>query len=109
MAAAGIAGCAVDNELSAARDAWRGATYEQVVAAWGPPAQSAKDSHTWSTEDRPSAPMQRSGEGAGSVLFSAERTGAKCDRTLAFREGRVREATWSGDPAFCKRFAQRPR
>src|SRR5688572_5566231 len=113
MAAAGLSACAVDNELSAARDSWRGATYEQVVAAWGPPAQSTKDSrtdsHTWRTEDRPSAPMQRSGEGAGSVLFSAEGTGAKCDRTLAFREGRVREASWSGDPAFCKRFAQRPR
>ena len=109
LAAAGIAGCAVDNELTAARDSWRGATYEQVVAAWGLPAQSAKDSHTWSSVDRPSAPMQRSGEGAGSVLFSAEPTGAKCDRTLGFREGRVREATWSGDPAFCKRFAQRPR
>ena len=109
LAAAGIAACAVDNELTAARDSWRGATYQQVVAAWGPPAHRTKDSHTWSTVDRPSAPMQRSGEGAGSVLFGAEGTGAKCDRTLAFREGRVREASWSGDPAFCKRFAQRAR
>jgi len=109
VAAAGIAGCAVDNELTAARDSWRGATYEQVVAAWGPPAQSAKDSHTWRSEDRPSAPMQRSGEGAGSLLFSAEPTGARCDRTLAFSGGRVREASWSGNPEFCKRFALRPR
>jgi hypothetical protein len=107
LAAAGIAACAVDNELSAARDSWRGATYEQVVAAWGPPAQSAGESHTWRSEDRPSAPMQRSGEGAGSVLFSAEGTAARCDRTLAFSGGRVREATWSGDSAFCKRFVRR--
>lgn len=109
LAAAGIAACAVDNELTAARDSWRGATYDQVVAAWGPPAQSATDSHTWRSEDRPSAPTQRSGEGAGSVLFSAEATGARCDRTLAFSGGRVREASWTGNPEFCKRFAQRPR
>ena len=53
--------------------------------------------------------MQRSGEGAGSVLFSAEATGARCDRTLAFSGGRVREASWTGNPEFCKRFALRPR
>jgi hypothetical protein len=109
LAAAGLAACAIDNELTAARDSWRGATYEQVVAAWGVPAQSAKDSHTWRSEDRPSAPTQRSGEGAGSVLFSAEGNGARCDRTLAFRDGRVRDASWTGNPEFCKRFALRPR
>lgn len=109
LAAAGLAACAVDNELTAARDSWRGASYEQVVAAWGPPAQSAKDSHTWRSEDRPPPGMQRSGVGAGSVLFSAEPSGtpASCQRTLAFSGGRVREATWSGDPAFCKRFVRR--
>ena len=109
LAAAGIAACAADNELTAARDSWRGASYEQVVAAWGPPAQSAKESPTWRTEDRPTAPMQRSGEGAGSVLFSAEPSGtpARCERMLAFSGGRVREATWSGDPGFCKRFVRR--
>jgi hypothetical protein len=109
LAAAGIAACAVDNELTAARDSWRGATYDQVVAAWGPPAQSTKDSHTWRSEDRPPSSMERSGVGAGSVLFSAEATGARCDRTLAFRDGRVREASWNGNPEFCKRFALRPR
>jgi hypothetical protein len=111
LAAAGLAACAIDNELTAARDSWRGATYEQVVAAWGAPAQSAKDSHTWRSEDRPTAPTQRSGEGAGSVLFSAEPSGtpARCERTLAFRDGRVRQASWTGNADFCKRFAQRPR
>ena len=109
FAAAGLAACAIDNELTAARDSWRGATYEQVVAAWGVPAQSAKDSHTWRSEDRPTAPMQRSGEGAGSVLFSAEGTAARCERTLTFRDGRVREASRTGNPDFCKRFALRPR
>ncbi len=53
--------------------------------------------------------MERSGVGAGSVLFSAEGTSARCNRTLVFSGGRVREASWTGNPEFCKRFAQRPR
>jgi hypothetical protein len=106
VAASGIAACAVDNELTAARDSWRGATYAQVVAAWGPPAESAKDSHTWRTEDRVTQ-TQRSGDGTGGVLFGAvEGAAARCERRLAFRDGRVREASWTGNPEFCKRFAQ---
>jgi hypothetical protein len=101
VAASGIAACAVDNELTAARDSWRGATYEQVVAAWGPPAQSAKDSHTWRSDDMPQG--QSAGGGAGGMIFAA----ARCDRTLAFRDGRVVDERWSGDPEYCKRFERR--
>jgi hypothetical protein len=99
----------MDSELTAARDSWRGATYDQVVATWGPPAQSAKDSHTWFSEDRvPQA--QRSGGGAGGVVFGGSPTdaAARCERTLAFRDGRVAGESWTGSPEFCKRFA-RPR
>jgi hypothetical protein len=28
----------------------------------------------------------------------------RCDRTLVFRNGRVAEQTWQGDPAFCESF-----
>jgi len=106
LAASGVAACAVDNQLTAARESWRGATYEQVVAAWGPPARSAKDSHTWLSEDRAPREVKRSGDGVGGVLFGApEGTAARCERTLAFRDGRVREASWTGNPEFCKRFA----
>lgn len=106
-----VAACAaIDTELSAARQSWRGATYDQVVAAWGPPARSANDSHTWVSEDRvPQA--QRSGGGAGGVIFGGGSDGAtaRCERTLVIRDARVvREGEWRGAPEFCKRFA-RPR
>jgi hypothetical protein len=102
-----VAACAsMDGELAAARESWRGATYEQVVMAWGTPSQSGKDSHTWLTDD--SLPQaQRSGSGVGGVVFGAPSgTTARCDRMLAFRDGRVVEQRWSGDPGFCKRFAR---
>lgn len=98
----------MDSELAAARESWRGATYEQVVAAWGPPARSARDSHTWVSDDR--APQAaRSGGGAGGVIFGApEGADARCERTLVVRNARVvREGEWKGAPAFCKRFARR--
>lgn len=104
-----IAACAaMDSELAAARESWRGATYDQVVAAWGPPARSARDSHTWVSEDRvPQA--QRSGGGTGGVIFGApEGAAASCERTLVVQNARVvREGEWKGKPEFCKRFARR--
>ena len=99
----------MDSELTAARESWRGATYDQVVAAWGTPARSARGSHTWVSEDR-LAQAQRSGGGAGGVVFGApDVTAARCERTLVVQDGRVvRGGDWSGAPEFCKRFA-RPR
>jgi hypothetical protein len=81
-----VAACAstegADAELAAARESWRGATYDQVLMAWGTPSQSAVDSHTWLS-------------------------GGRCDRTLAFRGGRVVDERWSGDPGLCKSYARR--
>jgi hypothetical protein len=111
LAASGVAACAaMDGELTAARESWRGATYDQVVAAWGPPARSAKNSHTWVTEERvPQA--QRSGGGAGGMIFGGAPGGvaARCERTLVIQDARVvREGEWSGVPEFCKRFRRPP-
>ena len=103
LAASAVAACAAtDGELAAARESWRGATYDQVLMAWGTPSHSARDSHTWLSDD---GVLQgaRSGAGVGGVIFDA----ARCDRTLAFRDGRVVDERWTGDPAFCKRFARR--
>ena len=96
----------MDSELAAARESWRGATYDQVVMAWGPPSHTAKDSHTWLSGD--SVPQaQRSGTGVGGVIFGAPGgAAARCDRTVAFRDGRVVDERWTGDPAYCKRFAR---
>jgi hypothetical protein len=111
LAASGVAACAaMDGELTAARESWRGATYDQVVAAWGPPARSAKNSHTWVSEERvPQA--QRSGGGAGGMIFGGGPHGvaARCERTLVIQDARVvREGEWSGVPEFCKRFRRPP-
>lgn len=108
LAASGIAACGLDSELSAARESWRGASYDQVVAAWGPPTRNAKDSYTWLSEDRvPQA--QRSGSGAGGVIFGGApgAVAARCERTLLIQDARVvRASDWKGEPEFCKRFAR---
>ena len=99
----------MDSELAAARDSWRGATYDQVVTAWGPPSRSARDTHTWISEDQ--APqVQRSGGGAGGAVFGApDGSTASCERTLVIQDARVvRAGEWKGTPAFCRRFARRP-
>lgn len=88
LAVLAAAACAsADGELATARESWHGATYDQVLMAWGTPSQSAVDSHTW--------------------LGGTRYPGARCDRTLAFRDGRVVDGRWSGDPAFCQSYARR--
>jgi hypothetical protein len=99
VVACAAACAAMDPELTAARDSWRGATYDQVVAAWGPPARNAGDSYSWLSESQ----AQRSG-GAGGAIFSDA-----CERTLVIREARVvRAGDWNGASESCKRFG-RPR
>jgi len=101
LAASVIAACASTDEFAAARESWRGATYDQVVMAWGTPSQSSVDSHTWLSDD--SAPRVQGSGGVGGMIYAA----ARCDRTLAFRDGRVVDERWAGDAEYCKRFARR--
>lgn len=97
-----VAACASDRELNAARDSWRGASYDQVVAAWGPPSKTVRDSHTWSSEPL----VHRSGGGTGGALFLAD-TGP-CERTLVIQDRRVVHAgDWNGTAESCRRFARR--
>jgi hypothetical protein len=90
----------VDDGFTVLRESWRGASYDDVVRAWGPPSQSAKDSHSWLTE-------QRAPGGAGGMVFGAAGTPAGCDRTLVFRDDRVVDARWTGDPGYCQRYLRR--
>jgi len=101
LAASVIAACASTDEFAAARESWRGATYDQVVMAWGTPSQSSVDTHTWLSDD--SAPRVQGSGGVGGMIYAA----ARCDRTLAFRDGRVVDERWVGDAEYCKRFARR--
>lgn len=103
MASAVVACASVDDELAVARQSWRGATYDQVLMAWGAPSQSSVDSHTWLSGDSRQI-QQSTGGGAGGVIFAAP---ARCDRTLAFREGRVVDERWVGDPAACRLYARK--
>jgi hypothetical protein len=103
-----VAACAaMDNELNAARQSWHGASYDRVVAAWGAPARADRDWYTWLSED--SVPQaQRSGGGAGGVIFGGAPGGAgRCERTLLIQNARVvRAGDWKGEPEFCKRFGR---
>jgi hypothetical protein len=111
-------GCAsTEPELVAARDSWRGAPYDDVVKAWGPPDKSAtkggRETHTWVARDGVPTPGLHGGAvvsggiggGAGGALFGppSEQT-AVCERVLVFSAGRVVEQTFNGPPDFCKRF-----
>jgi hypothetical protein len=97
-----LAGCASDRELNAARDSWRGASYDQVLAAWGAPANIVSDSHTWTSDPL----VHRSGGGPGGALFGAE--AGPCERTLVIQDGRVASAgAWSGSRESCRRFARK--
>jgi hypothetical protein len=93
------------------------------VAAWGPPTRIVKsggqENHTWVTDER----MPRGGSdvyggvgvgrgvgigvGVGGAIFGASGEPVRCERTLVFREGRVVDEDWSGEPEFCKRFVRR--
>ena len=127
LAAIALAACALpDPGLVAARESWRGASYDEVVAAWGPPARSVKasgqETHTWVSEDR----MPRGGTGVfggvgvgsggrvgvgigvGGAIFGGSGEPVRCERALVFREGRVAAEDWNGEPEFCKRFRRPP-
>lgn len=104
------AACAsLDSELAAARQSWRGASFDEFVSAWGHPARSDKsgsqEKHTWVSDER----IERAGSGyggAGGALFGAG-GGGRCERTIIFRSQRAVDESWSGDAEFCKRFGRR--
>jgi hypothetical protein len=98
-----------------------------VLRLWGPPTRSVKsdsqENHTWVTEDH--APRGGSGVfggvgvgsggrgggigvGVGGAIFGTSGQPVRCDRTLVFREGRVADEDWAGEPEFCKRFRRPP-
>ena len=58
------AACATAEKMNEARDSWQGASYEEVLRAWGAPARSTKtpdgrDWHTWVTESLSPAELER--------------------------------------------------
>jgi hypothetical protein len=125
VAAALLAGCStvsVEQEVDQAKSTWQGATYDEVVARWGPPARSAtpgdgRQTHTWTSQEAPVRPYGPSvgvgvfgGSGGGGVgvgvgfPFGMTVNPASCERTLTFQDGRLVEQSWNGDPGYCRYF-----
>ena len=122
LATAVLGGCAsLGGDLAGVRDAWQGATYEEVVTRWGTPVRSTSFNdgrmvYTWvshGTASRGSVwPSIGIGGGSGigvgvgvGVTAGASRdVSVSCERTLIFRNGRVTEQTWQGPVDFCSEF-----
>lgn len=112
-----LAGCA---SIESAKNSWQGAHYDDVIARWGAPSRSAalsdgRQVHTWVTDGGYGGPGPASvgvfggsgGVGVGtSIIFGGGGAVApqRCERTLVFRNDRVVEQTWIGDPTFCSQF-----
>ena len=111
-----------------APEPWYGASYDDVVSRWGKPTGSGKsedgsEMHTWRSE-LASAPAYPSGPSVGVGIFGSSRGGSGggvgigvpiggpgpapapsvCERRMIFRDARVADQVWTGDPAYCETF-----
>jgi len=118
------AGCAaVGGNSDAARDSWRGATYDEVVSRWGAPTRSTtltdgRPAHTGISESTSSRgsfyPSIGIFGGSGGVGVGTSVTAGpgsyeqvRCERTLIFRIGRVVEQHWVGSADDCNEFRRK--
>ena len=122
--AALIAACATAQDVERAKSSWQGATYEEVLRAWGAPARSTTTTdgrywYTWASQ-AVAQPGPSVGVGLGGFRFgggSATGVGVgvgvpvgsppapeQCERTLVFDAGRVVEQHWNGPPSMCADF-----
>lgn len=122
LAATLLAGCATPRtDIAPIRNAWLGASYDEVVTRWGAPVRSVpfddgRVAHTWFSEGvtsrgalRPSIGVS-AGSGMGVGIGIGVTTGgtqdayATCERVLTFRDGRVTDQSWFGAANFCATF-----
>lgn len=103
------------------RDAWLGASYDEVASRWGAPLRSAALNdgrliHTWRTD----GVVSRSsvwptigisagsgfgvGIGVGIGAGTSREVTASCERILTFKDRRVVEQTWHGPTDYCGEF-----
>ena len=122
--AALLAACATAQDVEHARSSWQGATYEDVLRAWGAPARSAvtADNRYWYTWETAAYPQPGSSVGfglGGMRIGGGGATGVgvgvgmpvgspsppeRCERTLVFDNGKVVEQSWVGPPSMCAEF-----
>ena len=127
--AAFLAACATAQDVDRAKDSWMGATYEDVLRAWGAPAASTQTNdgrywYTWITQSavQPSSSVGFSiggfgiggggrtatGVGVGtSVPIGSPPPPESCQRTLIFQNGVVVDQAWQGPPSMCADFKRR--
>lgn len=124
VALALLGACATAKDVDEAKGSWQGATYDEVLRAWGAPARSAVTAdgrywYTWETAAYPH-PGPSVGFGLGGVRFgggSGVGVGVgtsvpvgspsppeRCERTLIFLDGRVVDQAWNGPPSMCADF-----
>jgi hypothetical protein len=117
-----LAACVTAEDLKKSQDSWLGASYEEVLRAWGAPSRSTKtadgrDWHTWVAESYPA-----SGSSIGFGGFGFGRGGGvgvgigmpigsppppeRCERTLIFLEDKVVDQQWNGPRELCYRSAK---
>jgi len=117
-----LAGCALwPSETASVRDAWLGATYEEVVTRWGTPVRSTSFNdgrlvYTWVSQGVvsrgsvwPSIGVSGGsgfgiGIGVGVTAGASREVTASCERTLIFRDGLVAQQTWLGPEDLCSTF-----
>jgi hypothetical protein len=120
-----LAACATDPAV--VRDSWNGASYEEVVAIWGQPAASSKDTdgtemHVWRSEAPPTSGSTMSigfgsariggggsvGVGTGvTVPVGPPPAPLVCERRMFFRDGQLVDQDWNGDDRYCASFRRR--
>ena len=119
-----MAACATAHDVDLAKTSWQGATYEDVLRAWGAPARSTNtaDGRYWYTWETVSAVQPGSsvgfsiggmriggggatGVGVGtSVPVGSPPAPESCQRTLIFQNGVVVDQSWQGPPSMCADF-----
>ena len=115
-----LAGCASTGG-TVGPESWAGASYDDVVRAWGTPARSTKltdgsNVYTWVSESvgqrsrvSPSVGIGIGsggsvGIGTGVMFGSSGGESVRCERTLIFKQGRVAEQNWQGPADYCGTF-----
>jgi hypothetical protein len=120
LALALVAGCATVADVDKAKASWQGATYDEVVAAWGQPASQTtlKDGlqgYTWISQSAGGGTSVGAygGSGGGGVGISLPLPGmgggivsGHCQRTLSFKDGRVVDQIWQGTTQYCSIFSR---
>jgi hypothetical protein len=124
VALALLGACATARDVDEAKSSWQGATYEEVLRAWGAPVRSAVTNdgrywYTWETaavaQPGPSVGFGiggvRMGGGSGvgvgvgtSMPVGSPPAPQRCERTLIFENAKVIDQSWIGPPSMCADF-----